>query len=143
MSQSPVETPTQHALLVIWGQFAQALGLIQELAKVPLHQKKVRHDPHTKILEFFLAVLAGLEHLQDLSTAAEPIEKDLAVVRAWLQPGWADFSGVSRTLSTLTQRPMRGRLRMRSMRFPIYMLATVPQKISGCSLISKGPGTTP
>ena len=103
MSQSPVETPTQHAMLVIWGQFAQALGLIQELAKVPLHQKKVRHDPHTKILEFFLAVLAGLEHLQDLSTAAEPLEKDLALARAWLQPGWADFSGVSRTLSGLTQ----------------------------------------
>ena len=103
MSQIPIETPTQHAMLVIWGQFAQAIGLIQELAKVPLHQKKVRHDPHTKLLEFFLAVLAGLEHLQDLSTAAEPIEKDLAVACAWLQAGWADFSGVSRTLTALTQ----------------------------------------
>jgi hypothetical protein len=103
MSQDLVETPTQHAMLVIWGQFAQALGLIQDLAKVPLHQKKVRHDPHTKLLEFFLAVLAGLEHLQELSAAAEPIEKDLAVARAWLQPDWADFSGVSRTLTALTQ----------------------------------------
>jgi hypothetical protein len=103
MSETGAETPTQHAMLVIWGQFAQALGLIQELAKVSLHQKKVRHDPHTKILEFLLAVLAGLEHLQDLSTAAEPIEKDLAVARAWLQPGWADFSGVSRTLTALPQ----------------------------------------
>ncbi len=101
MSETGAETPTQHAMLVIWSQFAQALGLIQELAKVSLHQKKVRHDPHTKILEFLLAVLAGLEHLQDLSTAAEPIEKDLAVARAWLQPGWADFSGVSRTLTAL------------------------------------------
>ncbi|HVN54389.1 MAG TPA: hypothetical protein VMT46_08670 [Anaerolineaceae bacterium] len=33
-------------------------------------------------------MLAGLEHLQDLSTAAEPVEKDMAVARAWLQPGW-------------------------------------------------------
>jgi hypothetical protein len=103
MSEMSVGTPTQHAMLVIWGQFAQALGVIQELAKVPLHQKKVKHAPHTKILEFLLAVLAGLEHLQELNTAAEPLVKDLAVARAWLQPDWADFSGVSRTLSALTQ----------------------------------------
>jgi hypothetical protein len=47
--------------------------------------------------------LAELEHLQDLSTAAEPIEKDLAVAIAWLQPSWADFSGVSRNMSALLQ----------------------------------------
>lgn len=103
MSTVEAETETQHAMLVVWGQFAQALGLIQALNSIPLHQKKVRHAPHTKILEFFLAVLAGLEHLQDLSTAAEPIEKDLSVARAWLQPAWADYSGVSRTLSALSQ----------------------------------------
>jgi hypothetical protein len=103
MSEIHFETYTQHAMLVIWGQFGQALGLIQDMAKIPLHQKKVRHDPHTKILEFFLASLAGLEHLQDLSSEAEPIEKDLAVAQAWLQPGWADFSGVSRSLTALTQ----------------------------------------
>ena len=103
MSETEAETPTQHAMLVLWGQFAQALGLIQELGKVPLHQKKVQHDPHTKILEFFVAVLAGLEHLQELSTAGEPIENDLAVARAWQQPAWADYSGVSRTLTALTK----------------------------------------
>lgn len=103
MSEAEPETETNHAMLVIWGQYAQALGLILGLVEVPLHQKKVRHDPHTKVLEFFLSVLAGLEHLKDLSTAAEPIEKDLVVARAWLQPAWADYSGVSRTLTTLTQ----------------------------------------
>jgi len=103
MSEAEPETETNHAMLVIWGEYAQALGLILGLVEVPLHQKKVRHDPHTKVLEFFLSVLAGLEHLKDLSTAAEPIEKDLVVARAWLQPAWADYSGVSRTLTTLTQ----------------------------------------
>ena len=103
MSEAEPETETNHAMLVIWGQYAQALGLILGLVEVPLHQKKVRHDPHTKVLEFFLSVLAGLEHLKDLSTAAEPIEKDLVVARAWLQPAWGDYSGVSRTLTTLTQ----------------------------------------
>ena len=103
MSEAQPEKETNHAMLVVWGQFAQALGLIQALAEVPLHQKKVQHDPHTKILEFFLANLAGLEHLQDLSKSAEPIEKDAVVAEAWLQPAWADYSGVSRSLTVLTQ----------------------------------------
>jgi hypothetical protein len=103
MSENAVETRTQHAMLVLWGQYAQALGLIQEFSKVPLHQKRVRHSPHTKILEFLLAILGGLEHLQELSTAAEPIEKDQAVARAWMQPGWVDYSSVSRALTALTQ----------------------------------------
>jgi hypothetical protein len=38
-----------------------------------------------------------------LSTAAEPIEKDQAVARAWMQPGWVDYSSVSRALTALTQ----------------------------------------
>lgn len=103
MSEKAVETRTQHAMLVLWGQYAQALGLIQEFSKVQLHQKTVRHSPHTKIIEFLLAVLGGLEHLQELSTAAEPIEKDQAVARAWMQPGWVDYSSVSRALTALTQ----------------------------------------
>ena len=48
MSENAVETRTQHAMLVLWGQYAQALGLIQEFSKVPLHQKTVRHSPHTR-----------------------------------------------------------------------------------------------
>jgi hypothetical protein len=104
MSEAEPEAETHHAMLVIWGQYAQTLGMIRGLNEVRLHQKKVLHDPHTKILEFFLAVLAGLEHLQDLSTAAEPIEKDAVVARAWLQPDWADYSAVSRSLTRLTQK---------------------------------------
>ena len=38
-----------------------------------------------------------------MSCDAEPIEKDLAVAQAWLQPGWVDFSGGSRSLTALTQ----------------------------------------
>jgi hypothetical protein len=44
-----------------------------------------------------------LEHLQDLSRSAHPIDQDQAVAKAWRQAGWADYSGVSRTLSGLTQ----------------------------------------
>jgi hypothetical protein len=40
MSESNAEMGTQHAMLVIWGQFAQAIGLIETISKVPLRQKK-------------------------------------------------------------------------------------------------------
>lgn len=103
MSQSEPENFTQHAFLVAWGQFAQCLGLIHKVMALDLHQKKVKHFPQTKILEFFLAILAGLEYLKDLSQAAHPIAKDQAVARAWDQPGWTDHSGVSRCLTELSQ----------------------------------------
>jgi hypothetical protein len=92
---------TQHAFLVAWGWFAESTGLIQALQKVPLRQKSYRHSPQSKVLESLVAILAGLEHLQDISLAAHPLDQDQAVAAAWGQPAWADYSGVSRTLRTL------------------------------------------
>lgn len=103
MSHSENNELTHHAMLVAWGQFAQSIGLIQAVEAVPLHQKTVTHRPQTKILEFFVAILAGLKHLKDLSRSAHPIDQDEAVAKAWRQPAWADYSGVSRTLTELTQ----------------------------------------
>ena len=40
-------------------------------------QKGATHRPHTKVLEFLLALLGGLPHLTDLSTAAHPIHSVL------------------------------------------------------------------
>jgi hypothetical protein len=94
---------TQHALLVAWGAFAEHIGLPAKLQSVQLNQKRYRHTPQTKVLEFLTAILAGLQHLQDISLAAHPLDKDQAVAEAWGQPGWADYSGVSRTLSSLSQ----------------------------------------
>jgi hypothetical protein len=103
MNQNHLETLTYHAMLVVWGQFAQGMGLIDKIQSVPLHQKTVTYSPQGKILEFLIAILAGLEHLQDLSRSAHPIDQDQAVAKSWQQSGWADYSGVSRTLSGLTQ----------------------------------------
>lgn len=103
MNQNDPETLTHHALLVAWGQFADSLGLITGLESVSLHQKTVRHSPQTKVMEFLLAIFAGLEHLQDISRSAHPLDQDQAVARSWGQAGWADYSGVSRTLAELTQ----------------------------------------
>lgn len=93
---------TQHAFLVAWGWFAEYIGLIQALQDVPLHQKRYTHTPQTKVVEFLVAILGGLAHLQDISLSAHPLDMDQAVAEAWGQPGWADYSGVSRTLSSLS-----------------------------------------
>jgi hypothetical protein len=93
---------TQHAFLVAWGWFAEHLGLIQQLQALSLKQKHYHHRPQTKVLEFLVAILAGLQHLQDISLAAHPLDKDQTVAQAWGQPAWADYSGVSRTLSGLS-----------------------------------------
>src|SRR3989442_14832811 len=95
---------TQHAFLVAWGWFAQHLGLIEKLQGVSLKQKHYHHRPQTKVLEFLVALLCGLQHLQEISLAAHPLDKDQAVAHAWQQPGWADYSGVSRTLSHLRRQ---------------------------------------
>ena len=93
---------TQHAFLVAWGWFGEHIGLIRRLLAVPLKQKRYHHTPQGKILEFLVAILAGLKYLQDISLSAHPLDRDLAVAQAWGQPDWADYSGVSRTLSGLS-----------------------------------------
>lgn len=93
---------TQHAMLVLWGAYAQQMGLVEALEQVKLSQKCRTHRPQTKIIEFLVAILAGLPHLQDLSRSAHPLVRDQAVADAWGQPAWADYSGVSRTLQSLS-----------------------------------------
>lgn len=93
---------TQHAFLAAWGWFAEHLGLIPQIEAVPLKQKRYTYTPQIKVIEFLVAILAGSQHLQEISLAAHPLDRDLAVAQAWGQPGWADYSGVSRTLRGLS-----------------------------------------
>ncbi|HEX9838273.1 MAG TPA: hypothetical protein VGA72_02950 [Anaerolineales bacterium] len=96
------EQDTQHALLVPWGHFARESGLLAGIEAIKLSQKVYEHTPQAKVLEFLVAILSGAKHLQDISLAAHPLDKDLAVAQAWVQAGWADYSGVSRTLKSLS-----------------------------------------
>lgn len=93
---------TQHALLVPWGQFAREIGLLSGLEAIKLKQKVYEHTPQAKVLEFLVAILSGAKYLQDISLAAHPLDKDVAVAQAWAQAGWADYTGVSRTLRALS-----------------------------------------
>ena len=88
---------------VVWSQFSQSIGLIDPIHSVALHQKIVKYSLQTKVLEFLVAILAGLEHLQDISRSAHPIDQDQAVAKDWRQAGWADYSGVSRTMTGFSQ----------------------------------------
>jgi hypothetical protein len=101
-----IEAETQetgHAMLVVWGQFANCLGIPQAFADVPMSQKTVIHTPQSKVLEFLVANLAGLPYAKDISQATQPLDQDQAVAKAWGVDGWADYSGVSRTMHTLTE----------------------------------------
>ena len=77
---------TQHAMLVMWGLFAQRIGLVAAVQRVKLKQKTRDHTPHSKVLEFLVAILAGLPHLQDISRSAHPLDQDQIVAEAWGQP---------------------------------------------------------
>jgi len=101
MSENDGPQLTHHAMLIPWGQYAQCLGLTEQMSAVAIQQKTIEHSPQAKVLEFLVANLAGLAHLKEISLAAHPLDQDQAVAQAWGQTSWADCSGVSRTLSCL------------------------------------------
>lgn len=105
VAMSEITTPpsrTDHAWLVLLGEYARQLSLVDAVNTVPIHQKVRTHRPQTKVLEFLVAILAGLPHLEDISRDGHPFDQDEAVALAWQQPAWADYSGVSRTLQALS-----------------------------------------
>ena len=75
------KTPTRHATRLSGGLglVCERLGLIQKLQAVSLKQTSSHHQPQTKVLEFLVAILAGLQHVQDFSLVAHLLEKDQAV----------------------------------------------------------------
>ncbi|KRT67983.1 MAG: hypothetical protein XU15_C0035G0004 [candidate division NC10 bacterium CSP1-5] len=102
-----LDVTTDHALLVLLGQYARHLGLIEQLEAVPLDQRTRDHTPQTKLIQFWVGVLAGLEHLQDFNDAPQPLVKDQAVIASWGQPAFAHYSGVSRTLDAADDQTLQ------------------------------------
>ncbi|GIK57377.1 MAG: hypothetical protein HND44_07345 [Chloroflexi bacterium] len=90
-------------MLVVSGLYARRIGLVQALNQVELKQKTRDHQPQTKVLEFLVAILAGLPYLQEISRAAHLLDQDQMTAEAWDQPAWADYSGVNRTLQQLSE----------------------------------------
>lgn len=103
-----IDATTGHAWLVVLGYFAQALGLVTGLEAAPLGQRKGPEcGPQTKLVEFLVGILGGIEYLQDLNLSDDPIAKDPTVVEAWGQDTFVHYSGVSRTLDAADEETLR------------------------------------
>lgn len=99
---------TSHAMLIPWGAFARQIGLVAALEQVPIEQRQRDHRPQTKLIEFLVSILSGCAYLQDISRGSHPLDQDRAVVQAWGQENWADYSGVSRTLQACDEGTILG-----------------------------------
>src|SRR5687768_14319145 len=55
--EPPLALTTDHAGLVLLGKFAQHLGLIEHLQRVPLAQRTRIHSPQAKLIQFFVGIL--------------------------------------------------------------------------------------
>jgi hypothetical protein len=93
---------TDHALLVPFGRFAQQIGLLAALNRVPLKMKTIDHSPGDKLAELFVHILAGGMHVKELETSPRPLIHDEAVARAWRQASFASASGVNALLRAVS-----------------------------------------
>jgi hypothetical protein len=94
-SPAPSPTVTEHALLVPLGRFAQHIGLVDALGRVPFTMKTVQHSPGDKLTELLIHILAGGMHVKELDGSPHALVRDQAVARAWGQDVFASASGVS------------------------------------------------
>jgi tetratricopeptide (TPR) repeat protein len=103
-----IDASTDHAWLVVLGHFAQALGVVKDLSQVHLKQRKGTDElpPQTKLIEFLVGILGGIEYLQELNLGAEPIAADPTVVEAWGQKSFRHYSQVSRTLEVTDEQTL-------------------------------------
>lgn len=102
-----IDATTDHAWLVVLGYLAQALDLIVKLREVPIAQRTgPKCTPQTKLIEFLVGILGGIEHLQDLNCAEQPIAQDSTIAQAWAQEVFAHYSGVSRTLEATDEESL-------------------------------------
>lgn len=102
-----IEATTDHAWLVVLGHFAQALGLVAELAEVPLDQKQgANGPPQMKLIEFLVGILGGIEQLQELNRGGQPIATDATIAQAWGQQIFGHYSQVSRSLAVADEQTL-------------------------------------
>jgi hypothetical protein len=84
--------------LVVLGHLAQVLGLMAGLEGIPIGQcKGPKHTPQSKVIEFLVGILSGIDYLQDLNLGARPIASDPTIAQAWAQEVFTHYSGGNRT----------------------------------------------
>jgi len=94
-----IDATTDHAWLVVLGHFAQALGLTAQLIRVSLAQRQGKNGPaQSKLIEFLVGILGGIDYLQDLNQGPQPIATDPTIAQAWAVAAFSHYSQVSRSL---------------------------------------------
>jgi hypothetical protein len=103
-----IDATSDHAWLVVLGHFAQVLGVVSGLSQVPLKQRQGAEElpPQTKLIEFLVGILGGIDYLQELNLGAEPIATDPTIVEAWGQASFRHYSQVSRTLEVADEETL-------------------------------------
>jgi hypothetical protein len=126
-----LDATTDHAWLVVLGHFAQALGVVRELLKVPLAQRQGPDEvaPQTKLLEFLVGILGGIETLQELNQGAQPIASDPTVAAAWGQSLFRHYSQVSRSLEAADEQTLAGVIEVLRLVSAPYIQAAVMETI--------------
>ena len=62
--------------------------------------------PQTKLIEFLVGILGGIEYLQELNQGPHPIVKDPTIAQAWGQALFRHYSQVSRTLEAADEQTL-------------------------------------
>ena len=134
-----IDATTDHAWLVVLGHFAQALRLVTALAEVPLRQRKGPDEtkPQTKLVEFLVGILGGIEYLQDLNKGPQPIVKDQTIAAAWGQAIFRHYAQVSRTLEVADEETLAAVVKvLRTVSAPFIQAAVMEEvKRKGCLMI--------
>ncbi len=126
-----IDATTDHAWLVVLGHFAQAMGVVRGLSEVPLTQRQGPDAvaPQTKLIEFLVGILGGIEYLQELNQGAQPIATDPSVAEAWGQALFRHYSQVSRSLEAADEQTLAGVVEvLRTVSVP-YIQAAVMETI--------------
>jgi len=129
-----IDATTDQAWLVVLGHFAQALEVVKGLSGVPLAQRQGPDEvaPQTKLIEFLVGILGGIEYLQELNQGAQPIATDPTVAEAWGQALFRHYSQVSRSLEVADEQTLAGVVAvLRTVSAP-YIQAAVMETIKQC-----------
>ena len=97
---SAMQRNTQYAPLAALGYFLQQQDFFAPLREhVELGCKTVLHEPHQKLLDAVVSMLADCSSLKQINTRLRP---DTALAAAWGREAFADQSTISRVLDAFT-----------------------------------------
>ena len=97
---SAMHRSTQYAPLAALGAFLQPRDFFAPLWEhVQLGEKTIDHEPHQKLLDVVVSMLADCSSLKQINTRLRP---DTALAVAWGRDVFADQSTISRTLDAFT-----------------------------------------